>query len=162
MYEKRAVTPYNTCQRRPRTRKNVLFCLVAACFSPGRTRMKSWFRGNGARSSCRQVHIRALEARVLDSSVRLCLQLSVICCVNAKGNHICRLAKGCCGLHIRRCLCPCQSAVMAMHLHCDQARPAWWAFLLHRKKVCAPKGGSNPCNHIPIDRAALSREFPRN
>ena len=30
------------------------------------------------------------------------------------------------------------------------------------KKVCAPKGGLNPCDLISTDRAALSCEFPRN
>lgn len=62
-----------------------------------------------------------------------------------------------------RCPCPPSlSAVMAMHLHCDQSRLAWRAFLFCRGEVHGPKGGSNPCDRIPIDRAALSREFPRN
>lgn len=63
VYEKRAVTPYNTCQRRPRTRKNVLFCLVATCFSPGRTQMKPWFGRNVAQKPGYQAHISALDAR---------------------------------------------------------------------------------------------------
>ena len=48
------------------------------------------------------------------------------------------------------------------HLHADHARLAWRVFSLRRGKVCYPKGGSNTCDLIPIDRAALSREFPRN
>ena len=61
------------------------------------------------------------------------------------------------------CPClPCLSAVMAMRLHCDQARLPWRAFPLRREEVCAPSGGSNPCGRILNDRAALSREFPRN
>ena len=48
------------------------------------------------------------------------------------------------------------------YLHADHARLPWSAFLLRRGKVHDPKGGSNPCSRIPIDRAALSREFPRN
>ncbi len=42
------------------------------------------------------------------------------------------------------------------------ARLPWSAFLLRRGKVRAPKGVSNPCDRILNDRAALSREFPRN
>ena len=38
----------------------------------------------------------------------------------------------------------------------------WSAFPLRRGKVRGPKGGSNPCGRILNDRAALSREFPRN
>ena len=48
------------------------------------------------------------------------------------------------------------------YLHADHARLPWSAFLLRRGKVRGPKGGSNPCDRIPTDRAALSREFPRN
>lgn len=37
------------------------------------------------------------------------------------------------------CPClPCLSAVMAMRLHCDQARLPWRAFPLRREEVCAP------------------------
>ena len=63
VYEKRAVTPYKTSQCRPCARPNALFCLGAACFPPGVTRMKPWLGGNIARSSCKQTHLWALEAR---------------------------------------------------------------------------------------------------
>ena len=48
------------------------------------------------------------------------------------------------------------------YLHTDHARLPWSAFMHRRGEVHGPKGGSNPCSRIPIDRAALSREFPRN
>jgi len=49
------------------------------------------------------------------------------------------------------------------YLHADHARLPWSAFPLCRGKVrTPPRGGSNPYDRIPNDRAALSREFPRN
>ena len=48
------------------------------------------------------------------------------------------------------------------YLHADHARLPWSAFLFRRGEVCTPKGGSNPWARILNDRAALSREFPRN
>lgn len=53
----RVVTPYNARHYRPYAFFYALFCLVAACFSPGKAQMKPWFGGNVARSSCRQAHI---------------------------------------------------------------------------------------------------------
>ena len=44
----------------------------------------------------------------------------------------------------------------------DHARLPWSAFCFAVEKSVPPKGGSNPCDRIPTDRAALSREFPRN
>ena len=48
------------------------------------------------------------------------------------------------------------------YLHADHARLPWSTFLLRRGEVYGPKGGSNLCGRILNDRAALSREFPRN
>ena len=48
------------------------------------------------------------------------------------------------------------------HLHADHARLSWLPFPLRPGEVRDPKGGSNPCGRILSDRAALSREFPRN
>ena len=48
------------------------------------------------------------------------------------------------------------------YLHADHARLPWSTFLLCRGEVYGPKGGSNLCGRILNDRAALSREFPRN
>ena len=48
------------------------------------------------------------------------------------------------------------------HLHADHARLPWLPFPLRPGEVRDPKGGSNPCGRILSDRAALSREFPRN
>ena len=77
-----------------------------------------------------------------DGSVRLCPWLSVMCRVYAEECSVACLSCACRGMHGHRCLCsPSLSAVMAMHTHCDQSRLVWWAFLLCRKRVCAPKGG---------------------
>ena len=61
--------------------------------------------------------------------------------------------------------CPCPPSLSAMMEHTFMPiMPDWHGrlFLLRRGKVRDPKGGSNLCDRIPTDRAALSREFPRN
>ena len=53
----KAVMPRDARHYGPYAFFYALFCLGAACFSPGKARMKPWFGGNVARSSCRQAHI---------------------------------------------------------------------------------------------------------